>query len=459
MSMAPLPPILGRRRFGITAHITSLPGPGAHGRLGTEAYRFVDFLAAAGCRVWQVLPLNPVNASGSPYQASSVFAGNTALLPDGYTQSPPHAEYEEFRSAQDYWLDDYALYCALREEQGGQPWYLWPQALRDREPSALVQARVRCRRAMEKTCRAQFAFFSAWRQLRQYAERTGVYLFGDLPMFVAHDSADVWSRREFFSVDASGRLTQMAGAPPDDFAAHGQNWGCPEYRWDPLAQDGFRWWRARLAMQASLFDLLRLDHFRGFEASWCIPVQAQSSAEGAWMEAPGRALFTALQPELAPLQLVAENLGNITPAVERLRAEFGLPGMRVLQFAFSDGAHNPHLPKNHAPGDVVYTGTHDTDTTLGWWRALNTGVRERVLNELGRPTEPMPWPLVHAAMASVCALAMLPLQDCLALGSEARMNTPGRVEGNWAWRCAPYALNAELQSHLRELAGRYSRSD
>lgn len=459
MSGVPLPPVLGRRRLGITAHITSLPGSGASGSLGTEAYRFVDFLAAAGCRVWQVLPLNPVHASGSPYQGSSAFAGNTALLPGGNTPSPPDAEYKAFRSAQAYWLEDYALYCALREEQGGQPWYLWPEALRNREPSALAQARVRCRRAIEKTCRAQCAFFSAWRQLRQYARRAGVYVFGDLPMFVAHDSADVWSRREFFSVDGRGRLTQTAGAPPDDFAAHGQNWGCPEYRWEALAKDGFRWWRARLAMQAALFDILRLDHFRGFEASWCIPVHAQSAAEGAWMAVPGRALFAALQPELAPLQLVAENLGHITPAVEQLRAELGLPGMRVLQFAFSGGADNPHLPKNHAAGDVVYTGTHDTDTTLGWWRALDMGTRERVLDELGHPSEPMPWALIHAALASNCRLAMLPLQDCLALGSEARMNMPGRIEGNWAWRCAPHALNAELQSRLRELARRYARSD
>lgn len=457
--MAPLPVILGRRRFGITAHITSLPGPGAHGRLGTEVYRFVDFLAAAGCSVWQVLPLNPVNVSGSPYQGRSVFAGNTALLPDGYTQSAPDAEYKDFRSAQDYWLQDYALYCALREEQGGQAWHLWPSALRDREPSALAQARVRCRHAMERTCRAQYAFFNAWRQLRQYAQRAGVFLFGDLPMFVAYDSADVWSRREFFAVDGRGRLTHVAGAPPDDFAAHGQNWGCPEYRWETLAADGFRWWRARLAMQAALLDLLRLDHFRGFDASWCIPAQAQSAAEGAWMEVPGRALFAALQPELAPLQLVAENLGHITPAVEQLRAELGLPGMRVLQFAFSGDADNPHLPENHAAGDVVYTGTHDTDTTLGWWQALDAGVRARVLNELGHPAEPMPWPLVQAAMASVCTLAMLPLQDGLALGSEARMNTPGRVEGNWAWRCAPDALSVDLQTRLREFARRYGRGD
>ncbi|MGH8292747.1 MAG: 4-alpha-glucanotransferase [Gammaproteobacteria bacterium] len=459
MSMQPVSPTSGRRRFGITAHITSLPGPGAHGGLGPEAYRFVDFLAAASCRVWQVLPLNAVNASGSPYQGSSVFAGNPAWLPRASAATPADAEYAEFRCAQAHWLEDYALYCALRAEQGGQPWYLWPPALRDREPSALAQARVRCRRAMEKTCKAQCAFFSAWRQLRQYAHRAGVYVFGDLPMFVAHDSADVWSRREFFAVDGSGQLTQVAGAPPDDFAAHGQNWGCPEYRWEPLAKDGFRWWRARLAMQASLFDILRLDHFRGFEASWCIPVQAQSAAEGAWMEVPGRALFTALQPELVSLQLVAENLGHITPEVEQLRAELSLPGMRVLQFAFSDASDNPHLPQNHAPRDVVYTGTHDTDTTLGWWRALDATTRERVFNELRHPTEPMPWPLVQAAMASVCWLAMLPLQDCLALGSEARMNTPGRVEGNWAWRCAPHVLNAELQSRLRELARRYGRSD
>lgn len=449
--------ISGRRSFGIAAHLSSLPGFEDPAERGQAAYRFVDFLAAAGCRVWQVLPLNPVNASGSPYQSPSAFAFNPELLPAAFTGAAPHAEYADFRDTHAYWLEDYALYCALRQEHGMQAWHRWPPALRDRDPHALAQARTRHAHAIESVCREQHALLLAWQGLRQYAGRAGVYLFGDMPMFVAHDSADVWSRREFFCVDENGLMTEVAGAPPDDFAVHGQNWGCPEYRWDALAQDGFRWWRARLAMQAGLFDILRLDHFRGFEASWCIP--AAAAAAGRWMTVPGRALFAALEPERRWLQLVAENLGHITPEVERLRRELGLPGMRVLQFAFSGGADNPHLPGNHESMDVVYTGTHDTNTTLGWWQTLDTATREQVLNVLKHPAASMPWPLIDAALASVCWLAMVPLQDCLALGSEARMNTPGRVEGNWTWRCAPDALSADLQTHLRSLARRYGRSD
>ncbi|MGH8279334.1 MAG: 4-alpha-glucanotransferase [Gammaproteobacteria bacterium] len=445
----------GSRRFGILAHVTSLPGSGT---LGTTAYRFIDFLVGAGASVWQVLPLNPVNPSGSPYQSASVFAGNTALLSPAVAPTASEREYHQFCEREAHWLDDYALYAALHQEQGGRPWHQWPAGLRDRDARALQQARLRLTAAIEATCRAQCQFFSAWQELRHYAHAHGVYLFGDLPMFVAHDSADVWSRREFFCVDDRGRMTEVAGAPPDAFTVRGQNWGCPEYRWNALAQDHFRWWRARLAQQATLFDLVRLDHFRGFEASWSIPAGADSAAEGEWSPVSGRALFAALAPELAPLGIVAENLGDITPAVERLRAELGFPGMRVLQFAFSGDPDNPHLPRNHDPADVVYTGTHDNDTTLGWWRALDDAGRVRVFAELDARADPMPWALVQAALNSVCGLAMLPLQDCLALGSEARMNTPGRVSGNWAWRCAPEALNRELQERLAGMARRYNRS-
>lgn len=450
--------ISGQQRLGIAAHITSLPGAGARGTLGVEAYQFVDFLAGAGASVWQVLPLNPVNAYGSPYQSSCVFAGNTALLPEGVAEAAPDDGYAEFRAAQAHWLDDYALFTALHAEQAGQPWYLWLEDLRDREPHALRKVRARLASEIEAICCAQYQFTCTWRKLREYAHRAGVYLFGDLPMFVAHDSSDVWSHREFFCMDETGRMTQVAGAPPDAFNPGGQNWGCPEYRWDALAADGYRWWRARLAQQAGFLDILRLDHFRGFEASWSIPAGAGSGAEGRWVPVPGAELFAAVQPELEPVQLVAENLGNITPVVEHLRADLGLPGMRVLQFAFDSGPDNPHLPRNHDPADVVYTGTHDNDTTLGWWRALDAAARARVLDGLHDPHEAMPWALMDTALASSCWLAMLPLQDCLGLGSEARMNTPGRVAGNWAWRAAPGALSVELQKRLAELARLYGRN-
>lgn len=446
--------LFGRRRAGVLAHVTSLPGDGPHGRLDTEAYRFVDFLAQCGFGVWQTLPLGPVNASGSPYQSTSAFAGNATLLPpaDGGVQ----ADYGEFREAQAYWLEDYALYSALHAEQDGQPWYLWPAALRDREPQALDAARRRLGAQVESVRRGQHAFFTAWHRLRAYAHAAGIYLFGDLPMFAAHDSADVWSHRGFFCVDEHGRMSEVAGAPPDAYAPQGQDWGCPQYRWEALAQDGFRWWIERLRVQTSLFDILRLDHFRGFDASWHIPAPI-SAAAGRWEAVPGEALFSALREALGPLPLVAEDLGHITPAVHALRRKLGLPGMHVLQFAFEGDGGNPHLPHNHEANGVVYTGTHDNDTTLGWWRALGVGTRARALEYLDFPDEPMPWPLVHAALASVCALAVLPLQDCLGLDGSARMNTPGTVEGNWGWRCPGDALDTALAARLLALLKLYGR--
>lgn len=446
--------VFGHRRAGILAHVTSLPGPGVQGTI-EDAYDFVRFLGRAGFSVWQTLPMGPVNVSGSPYQSISVFAGNTALL--RMEQAPPADGYEAFRESEAYWLEDYALYCALRREQGDQPWYLWPEVLRDREPGAIAAARERLESALEVERHAQYAFFSAWRRLKAFANAAGIYLFGDLPMFAAHDSADIWSHRELFCVDSDGRMTEVAGAPPDAFAAQGQDWGCPQYRWGPMAEEGFRWWIERLRVQAALFDLLRLDHFRGFDASWHIPAGVASAAEGHWLPVPGEALFSAARRTLGLLNLVAEDLGHITEQVRGLRRALGMPGMHVLQFAFEGGADNPHLPHNHDPQGVVYTGTHDNNTTLGWWQTLDAGMQERVLRYLDFPGEPMPWPLIHSALASVCSLAMLPLQDCLGLDASARMNTPGVVQGNWKWRCPSGALDAGLESQLLALVRLYAR--
>ena len=448
--------VFGRRRAGMLAHITSLPGPGAQGTLGAEAYRFVDFLARASFSVWQTLPVGPVNVSASPYQSSSAFAGNTALLPDdgGLAYG---SRYTEFREAQGYWLEDYVLYRALQRRHASEPWYRWPVSLRDREPDAIEAARVALDADMEAERRAQYAFFEAWRRLKSHANASGVYLFGDLPMFAAHDSVDVWRHRELFCIDAVGGMTETAGAPPDAYAEQGQDWGCPQYRWDTAAGEGFRWWIERLRMQTSQFDILRLDHFRGFDAGWRIPAGAPSAAAGRWEPVPGEALFDALHEALGPLSLVAEDLGHITPEVQDLRRRLGLPGMHVLQFAFGSDDANPHLPHNHEHQGVVYTGTHDNDTSLGWWRGLDAGTRERVLRYLDYPAEAMPWPFVHSALASVCALAVLPLQDCLALGSEARMNTPGTREGNWRWRCPQDALDDALAEELGELVQLYGR--
>ncbi|MGE5626092.1 MAG: 4-alpha-glucanotransferase [Bacillota bacterium] len=446
--------VFGRRRAGVLAHVSSLPGPGIQGTV-EDAYDFVRFLVRSGFSVWQTLPLGPVNASGSPYQGTSVFAGNTALLRDH--TAPLADDYAGFRESEAHWLEDYALYCALRGEQGGQPWYLWPADLRDREPGVIEAARMRLASAIETERREQHAFFSAWHRFKTFANSQGIYLFGDLPMFAAHDSADVWSRRELFCVDAHGRMTETAGAPPDAFATQGQDWGCPQYRWERMADQGFHWWIERLRVQSSHFDLLRLDHFRGFDASWHIPAEASSAAGGRWLPVPGEALFAAVKQALGPLPMVAEDLGHITDSVRALRRTLDLPGMHVLQFAFEGGSDNPHLPHNHDQRGVAYTGTHDNNTTLGWWESLEAGRQEEVRRYLDFPAEPMPWPLIHSALASVCALAILPLQDCLALDAEARMNTPGEVQGNWKWRCPDGALDEPLSARLRALLRLYAR--
>jgi 4-alpha-glucanotransferase len=406
--------------------------------------------------VWQTLPLGPVNHSGSPYQSNSAFAGDTALVME--TEEGGGQGYSEFCETHRYWLEDYVLYQALRQRHAQAAWYEWPVELRDREPETLAAARFELQDMLETERRAQHRFFSTWRRLKAYANAAGVYIFGDLPIFAAHDSADVWSHRELFCVDDTGMMTEVAGAPPDAFAADGQNWGCPQYRWENCAAEGFRWWTERLRVQSSLFDLLRLDHFRGFEASWTIPSSAVTTRDGYWQAVPGDAWFSAVSAALGPYALVAEDLGHITPEVIALRRRLGLPGMHVLQFAFEGDERSPHLPHNHETAGVVYTGTHDNDTTLGWWQALDEVSRQRALRYLDYPGEPMPWPLIQAALASVCELAVLPLQDCLGLDAAARMNTPGMTTGNWRWRCPAGALDAGLTVKLRDLLKLYGRT-
>jgi 4-alpha-glucanotransferase len=448
--------VFGRRRAGVLAHITSLPGGEEQGSIGDDARRFVDFLAAAGFSVWQTLPLGPVNHSRSPYQSNSAFAGNAALVTE--EEEGTEQGYGEFCETHRYWLEDYVLYQALRRRHAQAPWYEWPAALRDREAGALSAAQTELGESLETERRAQHRFFSAWRRLKAYANAAGIYIFGDLPIFAAHDSADVWSHRELFCVDGAGRMTQVAGAPPDAFAADGQNWGCPQYRWAECAVEGFRWWTERLRIQASLFDLLRLDHFRGFEASWTIPAHAATARQGHWQAVPGDAWFSAVTAALGSYAFVAEDLGYITPEVHALRRRLGLPGMHVLQFAFEGDARSTHLPHNHEITGVVYTGTHDNDTTLGWWQALDEASRQRAMGYLEYPGEPMPWPLIRTALASVCELAVLPLQDCLGLDASARMNRPGTSSGNWRWRCPQGVLDVDLTQKLRGLLQLYGRT-
>lgn len=456
-----------RRRSGVLLHPTSLPGATGNGDLGPEARHFADFLAASGFGVWQMLPLGPTHADGSPYQTTSVHAGNPLLIDLGELQAlgwlaqPPgevagiqrlavlacahrgfqrqatprqREELAEFSETEAGWLDDFALYQALKDEHQGRAWCDWPPALRDRDAQALAHARARLSAQIDHVRFQQWLFFRQWRALREHCAARGLALFGDLPIFVAHDSADVWARRELFLLDAEGRQQVVAGVPPDYFSETGQRWGNPLYDWERMAAEGHAWWVARLRTQMRLFDLLRIDHFRGFAAYWEIPAESETAIAGRWVQGPGAALFEALETALGALPLVAEDLGVITEDVTALRDGLRLPGMKILQFAFDGGPDNPYLPHQHRPLCVVYTGTHDNDTSLGWWQGLDASAQAHVLDYLGHPGEAMPRPLLRAALASVARLAVIPLQDLLELDGDHRMNRPGVAEGNWRWR-------------------------
>ena len=477
------------RRAGVILHPTSLPGPHPQGDLGPEAYHFVEFLAASGLQVWQVLPLGPTHDDGSPYQCLSVNAGNPHLISPELLQqegwlntykgntSPSsllrrackhfmqHAStqerdaYTDFIKQQSHWLTDYALYQALKDEHDGSAWIDWPTPLRDRDAWALDEARTRLDSAITQVCFEQFIFFRQWSALKRYANARGVQMFGDMPIFVAHDSADVWSRRELFDLDPDGQARVVAGVPPDYFSVHGQRWGNPHYNWQRMRDEGYRCWIERMQTQLLLFDLIRIDHFRGFVSYWEIPAELPTAEGGRWVKAPGDELFAALKREFGCLPLVAEDLGLITPEVHALREKYGLPGMKILQFAFDGDPRNPYLPPQHEVNSVVYTGTHDNDTTLGWFRKLPQETKDYVDDYLGTPGEPMPWPLIRMALASVANLAVVPMQDILMLGSEHRMNTPGTTHGNWQWRFDWAQLTPDIPERLRRLNHFYNRSD
>ncbi|MEZ0578159.1 4-alpha-glucanotransferase [Nocardioides sp. MH1] len=432
------------RRAGVLLHVTSLPS----GDL-SDAPGFVDFLADAGCTVWQVLPLVPTHdGDGSPYNSLSAMAGNPDLVGD---LDVPDDGFAEWSAAQAAWLDPYVEFVALRELQDGAHWWTWDPALRDRDAAAVAEALGAAVDRVDALRREQWVFAQQWERVREHARSRGVLLFGDLPIFVSLDSADVWAHRDLFQLDASGQPITVTGCPPDYFAADGQRWNNPHYDWDAMAADGFAWWRARIARQRELFDLVRIDHFRGFEAAWHIPADAPTARDGAWVTAPGDEVLSALVETAGPGSLVAEDLGVITPAVDALRLRHGLPGMKVLQFAFDGSPDNPYLPEHHGEQSVVYTGTHDNDTTAGWWAELDDATRASVRRHLPDPAEPMPWALVRLAMSSTARLAVVPAQDLLALGSDCRMNTPGTETGNWTWRADPGSFGAELAARLGAL--------
>jgi 4-alpha-glucanotransferase len=509
-------PILGERSSGVLLHPTSLPGPYGSGDLGDEAHRFIDFLASAGQRWWQMLPVGPLGYGNSPYSVQSAFAGSPllvsleALAADGLLarsnlesvghfpadrvdfgpviaareamlsqahaaftrRSEPSevARFQAFCAENERWLEDYALFGALKSAFEGAPWTAWEPSLRDRQPRALAEARRRHRDAIAFHRFTQYLFDQHWKALRAAATERGVGLIGDLPIFVAHDSADVWQHRELFYLDERGQPEVVAGVPPDYFSSTGQRWGNPLYRWKRMAKTGFAWWVDRLRVTLQRFDAVRLDHFIGFQRYWEIPATCPTAVEGQWVKGPGAPFFKAVQKELGALPLIAEDLGAVTPKVTALRDRFKLPGIRVLQFAFGDDlSASEFLPYRYPRRAVVYTGTHDNDTTVGWFHdpggSASTRSKEQIERErqaalqyLGTDGREIHWDMIRAALASVAATVILPAQDLLGLGSEARMNRPGLGEGNWEWRLRSGALDEGIAGRLLRLAQTYGRS-
>ncbi len=498
------------RSSGILLHPTCLPGRWGIGDLGQPACQFIDVLVEAGQHLWQILPLNPTGYGDSPYQSFSAFAGNPLLISldrlvenglldkDELTEQPAsglaedevnygpvidfkrpllqrsferlrrgqapaeQAEaFDRFRAENAAWLNDYALFMALKEYHAGVSWDAWESGIAQRQPRALERW---SRRLSEQTMLhqyQQYLFFTQWREIKEYANEHDILIIGDAPIFVAYDSADVWANPDLFYLDEEGHPTVVAGVPPDYFSATGQLWGNPLYRWDHMAQNGYAWWTRRLRMALSTVDILRLDHFRGFEAYWQVPAGEKTAVRGDWIRGPGAAFFQALQDSFGELCIIAEDLGLITPEVEALRDEFHLPGMKILQFAFDGKAINPYLPHNYERNCVVYTGTHDNDTTIGWWKTLGDEERGNVIRYLGKDepedSQTIGWDLMRLALMSVADMAVFPLQDILRLGSAARQNTPGRAGGNWCWRFREKDLTPELAQSLRQLATTYRR--
>jgi 4-alpha-glucanotransferase len=501
------------RSSGILLHPVSLPGEFGIGDLGDEAGRFVEFLAASGQRLWQVLPLGPTGYGESPYQGLSAFAGNTllispqrlvemALLPAEDLKAQAHfpatrVEYEsvkklkakllgkayenfertgdaqlrksfqEFSERAASWLDDYALYRALKDAHGEQAWYDWETELALREAGALDRARSSLRDEINAQKFYQYLFFRQWHTIRALCSERGIRIIGDIPLFVAHDSADVWANPQLFKLDEARRPRVVAGVPPDYFSRTGQLWGNPIYDWERMRSDGFRWWIERMRATLEMFDLVRLDHFRGFAAAWEVPAEHETAEHGRWVNAPGHELFTALRNAFGELPIIAEDLGLITPDVESLRDEFDFPGMRILQFAFGSDTQNPHLPHRYVNNTVVYTGTHDNDTTRGWFKSLTKSAtndehaqrtREYCLKYLGSKGKEIHREMIRAALASVADTAITPLQDVLGLGTEGRMNLPATKGGNWNWRFTNKLLTGKLSERLRELSEVYGRT-
>jgi 4-alpha-glucanotransferase len=488
-----------QRSAGVLLHPTSLPGPDGIGDVGPQAYRWVDWLAASGCSFWQVLPLGPTGYGDSPYQCFSAFAGcpflvsPELLLQDGLLKesdladrpefpaervdfgpvihwklqlldrayehyladpAPLRAQFEVFQTHEHYWLSDFALFMSIKESQGGVAWEHWPRPMRMRDPQALADARQA--EAVQRHAFRQFLFFRQWTALREYAHAKGLRIVGDIPIFVAFDSADAWSHPELFYLDEERKPTIVAGVPPDYFSPTGQLWGNPLYRWEAHAQSGYAWWIDRMRATLKQVDIIRLDHFRGFAGYWAVPYGNTTAEIGEWRPGPNRHFLVALRQALGDLPIIAEDLGLITPDVIELRDSFDLPGMRIFQFGFGS-PQDAFLPHNYVRNCVAYTGTHDNDTVLGWYKTAPKAEQELARLYLNATARNLPWAMIRSLWSSVANTVVAPMQDLLGLGTEARMNFPGKLGGNWAWRVLGDQLTDELQAKLLEFNTIYAR--
>jgi 4-alpha-glucanotransferase len=502
------------RSSGVLLHPTSLPGPHGIGDFGPAAYHFVEFLHSAGQKRWQVLPLNPTGYGDSPFQCFSASAGNPLLIslellvdqgvlsrnelgavPLFPAESVDYGEVirfkmpllekaaknflrgasaedrrrlEEFSTTNAAWLSDFALFMSVKKAHDLAAWTAWPFDIASRQPEAMLRWSERLASSIAVEKFFQFEFFQQWQELHSYARDRNIRIIGDIPIYVAHDSVDVWSNRQFFLLDERGIPLSVAGVPPDYFSATGQLWGNPIYNWPLLKQTGYNWWLERMRSALRLYDFIRIDHFRGFEAYWEV-FGNETAARGQWVKGPGSELFSVLHDALGDLPIIAENLGVITPEVEAIRHKFGFPGMAILQFAFGNDPQAPTFkPHNYVRDLVAYTGTHDNDTVAGWWASTGSGDSTRTPEDvakehayarayLGFKDTPINWALIHGIMSSVADTVMIPMQDVLGLGSQARMNLPGTSSGNWKWRMTPGAGSSEIASRLREMVSLYDR--
>lgn len=488
-----------KRSSGILMHLTSLPGPYGVGTMGSQARAFVDFLQEAGQSYWQILPLTPTGYGDSPYQSCSTFAGNhylidlPTLVEDGllkkeeldcicWSESDEKADfgklynhrlpvlrlaYQRFRGGREFdafreenrdWLPEYALFMALKDRNGGKPWYQWENDLKLRKPEAMEKARQTLSEEMDFYCFTQYLFSRQWDALRAYARERGIAIVGDVPIYVPHDSADVWSRTDLFQMDETSTPTAVAGCPPDAFTADGQLWGNPLYRWDEMKKDGYRWWIRRMEAAGKRYDVVRIDHFRGFEAYWSVPFGDETARNGKWIPGPGMDFIGALKNALPELSMIAEDLGFLTQGVLDLRDQSGYPGMKVLQFAFDSREPSNYLPYTYVPNSVCYTGTHDNMTTRQWLETGTDEMRKYAGEYMALPGKEPVWGVIRTAQASVSDLCVIPMQDYLNLGGEARMNFPGTLsDSNWTWRAKDGMISSALAERIRAMTALYGR--